>query len=117
MTAAACSISVDRAKTAAARTFRRLGLRALAACVISACGVAFASLAIAQGAPASATASGTPSGNPSMQGPTQAELDNADLDPASWLTSNKGYLGYRYSKLDQINANNIDHIGQVCSHN
>ena len=36
---------------------------------------------------------------PSTQGPTQAEMDKADTDPNQWLTSNKGYLGYRYSKL------------------
>ena len=45
--------------------------------------------------------------NPSSGAPTQSELDSADTNPANWLTSNKGYLGYRYSKLDQINTGNI----------
>ena len=41
---------------------------------------------------------------PTTQVPTQTEMDNADLDPDQWLTDNKGYLGYRYSTLAQLNA-------------
>lgn len=52
---------------------------------------------------------------PSTQGPTQAELDRADTDTESWLTLNKGYLGYRFSTLSQINAGNAGSLKQVCS--
>ncbi len=52
---------------------------------------------------------------PTTQGPTQADMDKADLDPSHWLTSNKGYLGYRYSKLTQINAQNVRNLRPVCS--
>jgi len=52
---------------------------------------------------------------PTTQGPTQADMDKADLDPSHWLTSNKGYLGYRYSKLTQINAQNVRNLKPVCS--
>ena len=52
-------------------------------------------------------AASQPQGGPAgevSQGPSQAELDRANLEPADWLTYNKGYLGYRYSTLAQINA-------------
>jgi len=49
------------------------------------------------------------------QGPTQAELNRADIDPQQWLADNKGYLGYRYSKLAQINAQNVRGLKVVCS--
>ena len=52
---------------------------------------------------------------PSTQGPTQDEMDKADIDPNQWLTSNKGYLGYRYSKLAQINTQNVSTLKTVCS--
>jgi alcohol dehydrogenase (cytochrome c) len=52
---------------------------------------------------------------PSTAAPTQAEMDNADLDPSQWLTSNKGYLGYRYSKLTQINRQNVRQLKVMCS--
>jgi PQQ-dependent dehydrogenase (methanol/ethanol family) len=52
---------------------------------------------------------------PSTQGPTQAEMDKADTDPNQWLTSNKGYLGYRYSKLAEINTQNVSILKTVCS--
>ena len=48
-------------------------------------------------------------------GPSQAELDRADVEPAQWLTYNKGYLGYRYSSLAQINAKNVSQLKPVCS--
>lgn len=51
----------------------------------------------------------------SAQGPTQAELNDADTDPANWLTDNKGYLGYRYSALSSINADNVHDLKQICS--
>src|SRR5450755_672187 len=52
---------------------------------------------------------------PTTQTPTQAEIDKADIDPNQWLTSNKGYLGYRYSKLTQINTQNVRSLKSVCS--
>ncbi len=48
-------------------------------------------------------------------GPSQAELDRADVEPVQWLTYNKGYLGYRYSTLAQINAQNVSQLKPVCS--
>jgi len=52
---------------------------------------------------------------PSTQAPSQFELDKADVDAANWLTSNKGYLGYRYSALTQINAQNVRKLTRICS--
>ncbi len=45
---------------------------------------------------------------------SQAELDAADTDSTNWLTYNKGYKGFRYSALDQINANNAGQLRAVC---
>jgi alcohol dehydrogenase (cytochrome c) len=53
--------------------------------------------------------------DPVTPGPSQAELDSADVEPTQWLTYNKGYLGYRYSTLAQINAQNVSHLERVCS--
>jgi glucose dehydrogenase len=63
------------------------------------------------------SAKAPPSGvdQPSTQTPTQSEMDKADTDPNHWLTSNKGYLGYRYSKLAQINTQNVRNLKVVCS--
>jgi PQQ-dependent dehydrogenase (methanol/ethanol family) len=63
---------------------------------------------------ASAASLGDPQ-QPSTQVPTQAELDKADTDPANWLTDNKGYLGYRFSTLSDINADNAHDLKPVCS--
>ena len=52
---------------------------------------------------------------PTTPGPTQAELDKADVDPGQWLTDNKGYLGYRYSKLAQLNPGNVRNVKRLCS--
>src|SRR5437868_2449837 len=54
---------------------------------------------------------------PSVQpnGPSQVELDQADVDSNNWLTSNKGYLGYRYSTLSQITAQNVRSLKPTCS--
>lgn len=49
--------------------------------------------------------------------PTQAELDAADTDPASWLTYNKGYLGYRFSPLKTITAANVGSVKVLCQAN
>jgi alcohol dehydrogenase (cytochrome c) len=48
-------------------------------------------------------------------GPSQAELDGADVEPTQWLAYNKGYLGYRYSTLAEINAQNVSQLKPVCS--
>ena len=45
---------------------------------------------------------------------SQAELDGADDDATNWLTYNKGYKGFRFSKLDQINVNNAPQLRAVC---
>lgn len=45
---------------------------------------------------------------------SQAELDAADTEPTNWLTYNKGYKGFRYSTLDQINAGNASKLRAVC---
>ena len=102
MTTARETNSGDRVQAPGTLTSHPIASRTLAASVATACAAALAPLAWAQGAPSSADSGAAR--NPSTQGPTQAELNNADVDPVSWLTSNKGYMGYRYSKLDQINA-------------
>lgn len=53
--------------------------------------------------------------SPTTQAPSQLELDKADVDAANWLTSNKGYLGYRYSALTQLNAQNVLKLKRICS--
>ena len=68
-----------------------------------------------QGLAAKAPPSAIAIAQPGTQGPTQAEMDKADTDPNQWLTSNKGYLGYRYSKLTQINTQNVRNLKVVCS--
>jgi alcohol dehydrogenase (cytochrome c) len=52
---------------------------------------------------------------PSTQAPTQLELNQADVDAANWLTSNKGYLGYRYSSLSHLNDLNAHSLTRICS--
>jgi PQQ-dependent dehydrogenase (methanol/ethanol family) len=51
---------------------------------------------------------------PSTSGPTQAELDRADDDPATWLMYNKGYRGERYSTLASIDTRNAASLHPVC---
>jgi PQQ-dependent dehydrogenase (methanol/ethanol family) len=51
---------------------------------------------------------------PTTSRPTQAELDRADTDTASWLMYNKGYRGDRYSSLQRVNATNADKLRPVC---
>jgi alcohol dehydrogenase (cytochrome c) len=52
---------------------------------------------------------------PTTQVPSQAELDRADSEPAQWLTRNKGYLGYRFSRLSQISISNVHDLKRICS--
>jgi len=54
-------------------------------------------------------------GLPTTQGPSQDELDRADVEPRHWLTYNKGYLGYRYSKLGEINTRNVRDLRVICT--
>jgi glucose dehydrogenase len=56
-----------------------------------------------------------PVAQPTTRAPMQAEMDSADIDPDQWLTSNKGYLGYRYSALAQINTENVGELKAICS--
>ena len=46
--------------------------------------------------------------------PTQAELDAADTDGTNWLMYNKGYMGYRYSPLKEIDRTNAARLRPVC---
>ena len=46
---------------------------------------------------------------------TSSDLDKADTGTDSWLMYNKGYLGSRYSTLDQINTDNAKNLKQVCT--
>ncbi|MFC4453524.1 pyrroloquinoline quinone-dependent dehydrogenase [Deinococcus sonorensis] len=50
-----------------------------------------------------------------VQGPSQSELNDADNATDSWLMSNKGYMGQRYSPLDQINSSNVANLKRVCT--
>jgi alcohol dehydrogenase (cytochrome c) len=52
---------------------------------------------------------------PTSDRPSQDELDRADTEPSDWLTYNKGYLGYRFSKLDEINASNVRDLKVICT--
>lgn len=65
--------------------------------------------------PLSAQSQGQEGRPPTTQVPTKAEMNTADTEPTQWLTSNKGYLGFRYSTLAQINAQNIKSLKAVCS--
>lgn len=47
-------------------------------------------------------------------GPTQAEIEQADLAGSSWPFFNKGLKGYRYSPLAQINARNAASLRPLC---
>ncbi len=51
---------------------------------------------------------------PSTHLVSQAELDAADTEPTNWLTYNKGYKGFRYSALDQINVADAPRLRAVC---
>src|SRR6476661_8616801 len=50
---------------------------------------------------------------PGKLSPTTS-FDSADDDATNWLTYNKGYKGFRFSKLDQINVNNAPQLRAVC---
>lgn len=47
-------------------------------------------------------------------GPTQAELDGAAQATDSWLSTNKSYDGARFVRLDQINAQNVATLKELC---
>lgn len=51
----------------------------------------------------------------SPTGPSQAELDQSAAAVDSWLMTNKSYDGWRYAKLDQVNAGNVASLKQVCA--
>ena len=55
------------------------------------------------------------SGSPRHRDPHKDELDRADIEPAQWLTYNKRYLGYRFSRLAQINVGNVHDLKVICS--
>lgn len=50
-----------------------------------------------------------------VSGPSQEELNTADQATDSWLMYNKGYMGQRYSPLDQVNADNVSGLRRVCT--
>ena len=84
-------------------------------CVAAVAGMALCAGCAVVGTPDPGAATMAPAMQPATQEPSQAELDQADLEPRQWLTTNKGYLGYRYSKLTQINAQNVQGLKRVCS--
>lgn len=65
--------------------------------------------AMAVGAPAKDV------GEPSTSGPTHEDLLAAGEATDSWLMYNKGYMGQRYSSLDQINTESVDRLQPVCT--
>lgn len=44
---------------------------------------------------------------PSGSAVTQERLENADSEPENWLTTFQNYQAHRYSRLDQINKDNV----------
>jgi alcohol dehydrogenase (cytochrome c) len=44
---------------------------------------------------------------------TQQRLENADAEPQNWLTVFQNYSSHRYSRLDQINRDNIGDLHMV----
>ncbi|MEP4892537.1 MAG: PQQ-dependent dehydrogenase, methanol/ethanol family [Aliiglaciecola sp.] len=46
-----------------------------------------------------------------MAGITDQRLVNADSEPENWLSHGGTYKEQRYSALDQVNLNNIEHLG------
>ena len=44
---------------------------------------------------------------------TQERLENADNDPANWITWGQNYGAQRYSRLDQINRDNVANLVPV----
>src|SRR5947207_2870224 len=60
------------------------------------------------------TSPNVPVSQPTTHLVSQTELDAADGDLTNWLMYNKGYKGFRYSGLDQINANNASQLRAVC---
>src|SRR5690606_26039052 len=38
---------------------------------------------------------------------TQERLNNADSEPQNWLTTFQNYQAHRYSRLDEINTENV----------
>jgi alcohol dehydrogenase (cytochrome c) len=99
----------DRTFRLLPRTLTRALWRLRIVTVFIAAGSAAVFIGLACGTPAAAQQ------QPGAHGPTQAELDNADTDPANWLTDNKGYLGYRFSPLSSINADNAHELKQICT--
>ena len=43
-------------------------------------------------------------------------MNKADTDSANWPADNKGYLGYRFSKLTNINTGNVANLKKVCTY-
>ena len=46
---------------------------------------------------------------------TQDRLENADNDPANWITWGQNYSAQRFSRLDQINRDNVANFQPVFS--
>ena len=51
---------------------------------------------------------------PSTHIVSQSELDAADTESTNWLTYNKGYKGYRYSRLAKVDAGNAARLHATC---
>ncbi len=58
----------------------------------------------------------TPARTLSLTGPTQEELNGADQSTDSWLMYNKGYMGQRYSALEQVNTGNVGNLQRQCAY-
>ena len=69
---------------------------------------------VAAGGTRAPTPPNVPVSQPTTQLVSQTELDAADIDAKNWLMYNKGYKGFRYSTLEQINANNAAQLRPVC---
>ncbi|WP_051377982.1 pyrroloquinoline quinone-dependent dehydrogenase [Derxia gummosa] len=51
---------------------------------------------------------------PSGNLPSRPEAEGADYDGGNWLTFNKGYRGFRYSQLGEIDRGNIGALREQC---
>jgi alcohol dehydrogenase (cytochrome c) len=49
----------------------------------------------------------------SFTGVTQHRLENADKEPQNWITVYQNYSSHRFSRLDQINRNNVANLRPV----
>ncbi|WP_085314751.1 pyrroloquinoline quinone-dependent dehydrogenase [Derxia lacustris] len=75
--------------------------------------IALASLALACAASARAQTTLYAS-RPASNVPPQSLSEGVDYEGSHWTTFNKGYRGFRYSQLDEINRANIGAVRELC---